>query len=91
MVGDARRLRSQLRALPTQPGERLREAVPAGLSQREIAVLRLLAAGKSNREIAEALSLSEKTISNHLTTIFSKADVQNRAAATAFAFRHGLV
>ncbi len=91
MVGDARRLRSQLRALPTQPGERLREAVPAGLSQRELAVLRLLAAGKSNREIAEALSLSEKTISNHLTTIFSKADVQNRAAATAFAFRHGLV
>ncbi|MFN8459630.1 MAG: LuxR C-terminal-related transcriptional regulator, partial [Anaerolineae bacterium] len=66
-------------------------AFPAGLSQREVEVLRLVAAGKSNRQIAEALILSEKTVANHLTHIFNKTGVDNRAAATAFAMRHNLV
>jgi len=54
-------------------------------------VLRLVTAGKSNRQIAAELALSEKTVANHLTHIFDKIAVDNRAAATAFAIRHGLV
>ena len=67
-----------------------RPRLPAGLSVREAEVLRLVAAGKSNREIAEALSLSESTVAHHLTSILTKTGVDNRAAATAFAIRQGL-
>jgi DNA-binding CsgD family transcriptional regulator/tetratricopeptide (TPR) repeat protein len=63
---------------------------PAGLSKREVEVLRLIAGGKSNRDIALELGLSEKTIENHVTSILSKTATGNRAAATAFAIRHGL-
>jgi DNA-binding CsgD family transcriptional regulator len=67
-----------------------RPHLPAGLSLREAEVLRLVAQGLSNREIAGALVISERTVANHLASIFSKTQVDNRAAATAFAFRHGL-
>ena len=60
------------------------------LTAREIEILRLIATGRSNREIAQALTLSEKTVANHLTSIFTKTGADNRAAATAFAIRHGL-
>jgi DNA-binding NarL/FixJ family response regulator len=56
-----------------------------------MAVLCLVAQGKSNGQIAQALRLSEKTVTNHLTHIFNKTACDNRAAATAFAIRHGLV
>jgi DNA-binding NarL/FixJ family response regulator len=49
-----------------------------------------VAEGKSNYQIAQKLNLSEKTVANHLTTIFYKTASENRAAATAFAIRHGL-
>ncbi|HEX3270009.1 MAG TPA: AAA family ATPase [Ktedonobacterales bacterium] len=62
----------------------------AGLSAREIEVLRLVASGRSNREIASDLVLSEKTVENHLTRIYGKIGAENRAAAAAFAIRHGL-
>jgi DNA-binding CsgD family transcriptional regulator len=62
----------------------------AALSERELEVLRLLAEGKTNREIAETLTLSEKTVARHLTHIFNKITVENRAGAVAFALRHGL-
>ena len=62
----------------------------AGLSAREVEVLRLVAAGRTNREIAGALVLSENTVARHLTHIFTKTGVENRAGATAFALRHGL-
>ncbi|MGX7678678.1 LuxR C-terminal-related transcriptional regulator [Jatrophihabitans sp. DSM 45814] len=62
-----------------------------GLSPREIEVLRLVAAGKSNRLIADELFLSEKTVHRHVSNIFSKLDVGSRSAATAFAFQHDLV
>jgi DNA-binding CsgD family transcriptional regulator/pimeloyl-ACP methyl ester carboxylesterase len=63
---------------------------PAGLTPREIEVLRLVVDGKTNREIAEMLFISERTVINHLSNIFTKTGAENRAAATAFALRHGL-
>jgi DNA-binding NarL/FixJ family response regulator len=55
-----------------------------------VEVLRLVARGKMNREIADELAISEKTVARHLSNIFTKIDVPTRAAATAFAFTHGL-
>jgi DNA-binding CsgD family transcriptional regulator/tetratricopeptide (TPR) repeat protein len=69
---------------------RRREPRVAGLSDRELEVLRLVAAGRTNREIAAVLVLSENTVARHLTHIFTKMGVGNRAGATAFALRHGL-
>lgn len=63
---------------------------PAGLSDREIEVLRLVAQGKINREIAVSLMISEKTVARHLTNIFNKTGVENRVGAVAYAFRNGL-
>jgi DNA-binding CsgD family transcriptional regulator len=62
-----------------------------GLSPRELEVLRLLAAGKSNREIASDLVISEHTVARHVQNIFAKLGLSSRAAATAFAFEHDLV
>jgi DNA-binding NarL/FixJ family response regulator len=61
------------------------------LSPRELEVLQRVAAGRTNREIAGALTLSEHTVRRHLQNIFAKLDVSSRAAATAYAFRHHLV
>jgi ATP/maltotriose-dependent transcriptional regulator MalT len=62
-----------------------------GLSQRELEVLRLVAAGMTNREIAAKLVISEHTVARHVQNIFAKLDLASRTAATAFAFEHGLV
>jgi DNA-binding CsgD family transcriptional regulator len=65
---------------------------PAGsLSEREAQVLRLVAAGKTNRDIAEALFISEKTVARHVSNIFDKVGVSSRSAATAWAYQHNLV
>jgi DNA-binding NarL/FixJ family response regulator len=61
-----------------------------GLTARERQVLRLVAAGKSNRAIADELVISDHTVRRHLQNIFRKVGVSSRAAATAFAFRHDL-
>lgn len=66
-------------------------ALPAGLTDREVEVLQLVAAGLTNHDIAAALFLSVKTVSRHLTNIFTKIGVTSRAAATAYAFEHALV
>jgi DNA-binding CsgD family transcriptional regulator len=71
-----------------------RQGPPAGasgLSPRELEVLRLIAKGHTNRMIAHDLAISEKTVARHISNIFTKLDLTSRAAATAFAFTHGLV
>jgi len=73
-----------------------RLAVPAappahGLSRRELEVLRLVAAGKSNRQIAAELVISEHTVARHVQNIYAKLGLSSRAAATAYAFERGLV
>lgn len=65
--------------------------LPAGLTEREVEVLRLIAAGMTNNEVAAELFLSAKTVSRHLSNIFTKIGVSTRSAATAFAFEHDLV
>jgi DNA-binding CsgD family transcriptional regulator len=62
-----------------------------GLSPRELEVLRLVAAGKTNKAIGRELFVSEKTVDRHVSNIFGKLDVSSRAAATAWAYRHGLI
>ena len=68
-----------------------RPAVPGGLTPRELEVLRLVAAGKSNQAIAAELFLSEKTVARHLSNMFVKLNVTSRTAAAAYAFDHGLL
>jgi DNA-binding NarL/FixJ family response regulator len=73
-------------ALTTPAGQR-----PAGgLTDREVEVLRLVAMGKTNRAIATDLVISEHTVARHIQNIFRKLDLPSRAAATAYAFEHGL-
>jgi ATP/maltotriose-dependent transcriptional regulator MalT len=62
-----------------------------GLTLREVQVLRMVASGSTNGAIAQELSLSVKTIDRHVSNIFVKIDVPTRAAATAFAYKHGLI
>ena len=61
------------------------------LSPRELEVLRLLASGRTNRDIAAELVVSENTVARHVQNIFAKLGVSSRTAATAFAFEHHLV
>lgn len=67
------------------------KTVPAGLTPREVEVVRLIAAGKSNRGIATELVLSEKTVARHLSNIFAKVGATSRAAVAAFAYDSWLV
>jgi predicted ATPase/DNA-binding CsgD family transcriptional regulator len=64
---------------------------PAGLTAREVEVLRLVAQGLTDRQIAEQLIISPRTVNSHLTSIYNKLGVDSRAAATRFAFEHWLV
>ncbi|CAN5789959.1 hypothetical protein BH23ACT2_BH23ACT2_06500 [soil metagenome] len=64
---------------------------PGGLTEREVDVLRLLAYGSTNRQIAGALGISPKTVGAHIEHIYLKANVASRAAATLFAMRQGLL
>jgi DNA-binding NarL/FixJ family response regulator len=88
----ARQTFGQLGAAPAEreAARLLGSEHPAGLTGREVEVLRLVARGKSNPEIAAHLVLSEKTVARHLSNIFTKLDVGSRTAAAAFAFENGL-
>jgi DNA-binding CsgD family transcriptional regulator len=62
-----------------------------GLTTRELQVLRLVAAGQTNRSIAADLFLSERTVDRHVSNTFTKLGVSSRAAATAYAYQHQLI
>jgi DNA-binding NarL/FixJ family response regulator len=62
-----------------------------GLTARELQVLRLVAAGKTNHAIATDLVLAEKTVDRHVSNIYTKLGVSSRAAATAYAYQHRLL
>lgn len=90
--------RREFQRLGAQPDlERLRrlstptDSAVGGLTLREVEVLREIAAGKSNRKIAEDLGISEKTVARHVSNIFTKLGLSSRAAATAYAYQHHLV
>jgi DNA-binding CsgD family transcriptional regulator/tetratricopeptide (TPR) repeat protein len=83
-VPDVHRVRAVSRA-----GSRTAGAGP--LTAREVQVLRLVATGMTNRAVAAELFLSEKTVARHVSNIFTKLGVSSRAAATAYAYEHGLV
>ena len=78
-------LQDRIEAQPTRP-----PALPDGLTQREVEVLRLVAAGKTDREIAEELVISFRTVTTHVSNILNKISASNRAEAAAYATRQGL-
>ncbi|MEU4833555.1 response regulator transcription factor [Streptosporangium sp. NPDC023615] len=65
--------------------------LPDGLTRREGEVLRLIAEGRSNAEIAGTLFISEATVKTHINNLFAKAGLRDRAQAVTYAFRHGLM
>jgi DNA-binding NarL/FixJ family response regulator len=69
---------------------RPRPDLPAGLTAREAEVLACVAAGRSNRDIAATLVISEKTVARHLSNIFGKIGAASRTEAAAYAYAHGL-
>jgi DNA-binding NarL/FixJ family response regulator len=73
------------------PGKRATLAHQHGLTPRELQVLRLIAAGKTNKAIATELFLSERTIDRHVSNILTKLNVPSRAAATAYAYDRKLL
>jgi DNA-binding CsgD family transcriptional regulator len=77
-------------ALSAAPGSQ-RAAYPAGLTAREVDVLRLVAAGLTDAQVAERLVVSPRTVQTHLSSIYSKLQVSSRSAATRFAVENGLV
>jgi DNA-binding NarL/FixJ family response regulator len=92
---DADRSTSKLpRAMASPTADRARQRSrnpPVGLTERELEVLLVLVRGESNHEIAEHLGISPKTVGHHVQHVYRKAGVHSRAAATLWAFEHGLV
>jgi DNA-binding CsgD family transcriptional regulator len=86
MVEKVASLLEQIEALPN-----VAPAYPDGLTRREVEVLRLIAAGKGNPDIAAELVISLNTVARHASNIFSKTGAANRAEAATYAYRHGLV
>lgn len=95
-VGELRAARAAFDAQGADPDSRaVAEQLPGadrpgGLSEREVEVLRLVAVGRTNAQIASDLQLSIKTVARHLSNIFAKLDVRSRTEAAAFAYRRGL-
>ncbi len=91
-LGVAERAFAEIGARPAEEeARRLKDhALPDGLTAREVEVLRLVAAGHSNPQIAATLFLSHKTVQRHLSNIFAKTGATSRTAAAAYAFEHQL-
>jgi len=87
--GDARAAAALLREMENNMPEQTKKVL--NLSQREAEVLRLVAHGMSNNDIADRLALSKHTVHRHVSSILTKLDLPSRAAAAAYAARHGLL
>jgi predicted ATPase/DNA-binding NarL/FixJ family response regulator len=85
----AESIAGEIRVTPG-PGRTNDARATCGLTSRELEVLRLVATGRSDREIGEVLHISHRTVSRHLQSIYTKLDVNSRTAASAFAHRHDL-
>jgi NarL family two-component system response regulator LiaR len=85
----ARKLMSAVAAREELPSHR-RPTSPEDLTERELEVLRLIAGGLNNREIADTLVISEKTVKTHVSSILSKLHLEDRTQAAIWALRHGL-
>ena len=72
------------------PGAPRAVPLPDGITRREAEILGLVAQGLTNREVADALVLSERTVARHLANLYTKIDVTTRTAATTYAHHHGL-
>ena len=79
-----------MRELPLAPPVSPAPVPPDELTERELEVLRLIAAGLNNRQIADRLVISEKTVKTHVSSILGKLHVDDRTQAAVYAFRHGL-
>ena len=86
LAGRVIELQAQGETVPTKAPQ-----YPDGLSQREVEVLRLVASGKTNPEVAEELFITINTVARHLTNIFTKTGTANRAEASAYAAQQGLL
>lgn len=89
MAAGTQQVRNRLQRLAR--GSEMPVSFPHKLTPRQVTILRLVTQGKSNRQIAHALGLTEKTVTNHLTHIFNRTNCENRTALTAFALRHDFV
>ena len=85
----AAKVLQRVRAASPQP--ELAAAIRAGLSEREVEVLKLIANGKDNGEIAAELHISPKTVKNHISNILMKLQIENRIQAAVYAVRSGIV
>ena len=87
---DAEAVDLVLGAAGHRPEQRARD-LPAGITERELEVLRILVRGESNQAIGDRLGISARTVGHHVQHLYRKAGVRSRAAATVWAFEHGLV
>jgi DNA-binding CsgD family transcriptional regulator len=85
------RLEVEEKQLAGRNSNELAPGLPDRITQREADVLRLIAAGKSNREVADELVLSVRTVERHITNIYTKIGAHGKADATAYALRHSLI
>ncbi len=91
VIAEAAALAEQLASsLPAATQNGTAASYPAGLSEREVEVLRLVAAGLTNAQVAERLFISPRTVNAHLNRIYGKLNVTGRGAAIRFAADHGL-
>ena len=86
----AKKLMSAIAEKEEAPVGRSRQSAPDELTERELEVLRLIAAGLSNRDIAEKMVISEKTVKTHVSSILGKLHLDDRTQAAIYALRHGL-
>jgi DNA-binding NarL/FixJ family response regulator len=88
---DADAARAVLDAAGTHVAAPIRPSRPGGLTERQVEVLRLVAQGLSNREIAERLVISRRTAEHHVQDVYLRIGVSSRAAAALFAMQHDLL